>query len=546
MADDQQPARLSTLQSLALVFKSRRTAAVTLQMFFSGMPLGLVWIAIPAWLARLGVDLRAIGIITLTQAPWTFKFLWSPLMDRYSPPFLGRKRGWMVVAQIGLILPILAMAAISIQPGTPAAEGGVSLEWVWVIGALTLAVAFASTVQDIAIDAYAVEILRKEEHGFAVGARTALYRVGMYLAGAIAISAAAEISWGVTLAGLALLYVLGIGVSAWSPEVRKAPPPPRTLRDAVWKPLVSLLGRTRALEIIAFLFLYKFGDNVAQALLRPFLVQMGYNDFDVGIATGTIGLFGMIGGTFVGGLVTNRIGLGRALWLFGFLQAVSNLGYIWIASVEPTRPVMYAAIGFETLTQGTGTGAFFVLLLRLTEKRFSATQYALLSSIFALGRVVTGPMAGFLVDAMGWRIFFVLTIVGSVPGLLFLQRFVPFGAAEPVIAPERPSLKPPPGMAGYAWRAAAGVAAGLVVAAASSAGLSAIKVYRADPAGGFPMGEMLASLLRPDTLSGWLASGGVVLFAVFSGLAAAALTYARREISPEIPPEAGGTMEAAG
>jgi PAT family beta-lactamase induction signal transducer AmpG len=528
------------MQSLTLVFRSRRTAAVTLQMFFSGMPLGLVWIAIPAWLARLDVDLRAIGIITLTQAPWTFKFLWSPLMDRYSPPFLGRKRGWMIVAQAGLILPMLAMAAISIQPGSPAAEGGVALQWVWVIGALTLAVAFASTVQDIAIDAYAVEVLRKEEHGIAVGARTALYRVGMYLAGAIAISLAAELSWAVTLAGLGLLYLLGMLLSVWSPDVDNPLPPPRSLRDAVWEPLVSLLGRTRALEIIAFLFLYKFGDNIAQALLRPFLVQMGYDDFDVGIATGTIGLVGMIGGTFVGGLVTGRIGLGRALWLFGVLQAVSNLGYIWIASIEPSRPIMYLAMGFETLTQGTGTGAFFVLLLRLTEKRFSATQYALLSSIFALGRVVTGPMAGFLVDATGWRVFFVITIVGSVPGLLFLQRFVPFGAAEPVIAPERRSRKAPPSREGYAWRVAVGLVVGLAVAAVTSAGLSAIKAYRADPSGGLPMGDMIAGLLHPDSLAGWLTSGSVALFAIFTGLAAAALTYARRVVAPEAPPEADG------
>ncbi len=500
-------------------------------MFFSGMPLGLVWIAIPAWLARLGVDLRAIGLITLTQAPWTFKFLWAPLMDRYSPPFLGRKRGWMVIAQAALLVLLLAMAGVAIQPGTPQAEGGVSLEWVWVVGALTLAVAFASTVLDIAVDAYAVEILHKEEHGIAVGARTALYRVGMYLAGAVAISLAAEISWAWTLAGLGLLYVLGVALGVWSPDVESAPPPPKSLRDAAWDPLVSLLGRARALEIIAFLFLYKFGDNVAQALLRPFLVHMRYDDFDVGIATGTIGLVGMVGGAFVGGLVTTRIGLGHSLWIFGFLQAVSNVGYIWIASIEPSRPVMYAAMGFETLTQGTGTGAFFVLLLRLTDKRFSATQYALLSSIFALGRVVTGPMAGFLVDAMGWRAFFALTIVGSAPGLAFLHRFVPLGSREPVIAPEEPSKKPPLGRGALVGRGAAGLAGGLVVAALVSAALSAVKVWRAAPEQSFPMLRMLHVLAAPESLSDWLTTAGVALFAIFTGLATAALLYARRRAS---------------
>ncbi len=527
-SDGEKAERLTTLQSLALVFRSRRTAAVALQMFFSGMPLGLVWIAIPAWLARLGVDLRAIGLITLTQAPWTFKFLWAPLMDRYSPPFLGRKRGWMVIGQAALLALLLIMAGVAIQPDTPEAAGGVSLDWVWVVGALTLAVALASTVQDIAIDAYAVEILRKEEHGIAVGARTALYRVGMYLAGAVAISLAAETSWALTLSGLGLLYLVGIAFSVWSPDVEMAPPAPRSLRDAVWDPLVSLLGRSHALEIIAFLFLYKFGDNVAQALLRPFLVQMNYSDFDVGIATGTIGLFGMIGGTFIGGLITTRIGLGHSLWIFGVLQAVSNVGYIWIASIEPSRPVMYAAMGFETLTQGTGTGAFFVLLLRLTDKRFSATQYALLSSIFALGRVVTGPMAGFLVDAMGWRIFFVLTIIGSVPGLAFLHRFVPLGSREPVIAPEAPSEKAPLGNGALASRGAAGFAGGLVVAALVSASLSAVKAWRAAPEAGFPIVSMLQALARPGSLADWITTAGVALFAVVTGLATAALLYARR------------------
>jgi PAT family beta-lactamase induction signal transducer AmpG len=539
--------RLSMLESLLLVFRSRRTAAVTLQMFFSGMPLGLVWIAIPAWMARVGIDIRAIGLITLTQAPWTFKFLWAPLMDRYSPPFLGRKRGWMVVAQIALLVVMLALAGVAMDPraqpqNTPGENGVISetessgapeapsLEWIWVVGALTLAVAFASTVQDIAIDAYAVEVLRKEEHGVAVGARTALYRAGMMVAGAAAITVAASISWPVTLAGLGLLYILGMIVSAWSPEVEKPPPAPSNLRAAVWEPLVGLASRNRAVEIVAFLFLYKFGDNVAQALLRPFLVQMGYGDFDVGIASGTIGMFGMIGGTFLGGIITSRIGLGHALWIFGFLQAVSNLGYIWIASVEPTSPIMYAAMGFETLTQGTGTGAFFVLLLRLTQKQFSATQYALLSSIFALGRVVTGPIAGFMVDAMGWRPFFVLTIVGSVPGLVFLHRFVPFGSREPRIAPEKLVGGTPVGRAALVSRGLAGAVTGLLIAALVSASLQAIKAYRVDPEGGFPLGSMMAALTRPETVAAWAETFGVVLFGLFVGLGTAAMIAARRGV----------------
>jgi len=528
--DEKTIPHLSTYQSLVLVFQSRRTAAVALQSFFSGMPLGLVWIAVPTWMAYVGIDIRAIGLVTLTQAPWSFKFLWSPLMDRYAPPFLGRKRGWIVCAQIALGALMVAMAGIAGSPGEPASIFGMSVSWVLVLGSVTLAVAFASTVQDIAIDAYAVEVLHPEEHGFAVGARTALYRVGMMLAGAAAITIAAKISWGLTFAGMGVLYIIGVLVTAWSPEVEKPPPPPATLRAAVWEPLVGLLARTRALEIVAFLFLYKFGDNIAQALLRPFLVQMGYGEVDVGIASGTIGLVGNMVGPFIGGLVTTRFGLGHALWVFGVLQAVSNLGYIWIASVPATSWVMYVAMGFETLTQGMGTGAFFVLLLRLTQKQFSATQYALLSSIFALGRVVTGPMAGFLVDAMGWRPFFVLTIVGAAPGLMFLQRFVPLGSAEPRIAPEARLEKDAVTRSGLAVRAVAGAIIGLLVAALTSGTLAALKAYRASPESGFPLASSVASLLSPESISAWMETLGVAVFALFCGMAAAALTAARRGV----------------
>ena len=531
-SDESSSPRLSTYQSLALVFSSRRTAAVALQSFFSGMPLGLVWIAIPAWMARVGIDIRTIGLVTLAQAPWSFKFLWSPIMDRYSPPFLGRKRGWMVLAQIALGILMLAMAATARELGEAVAIGQLLIPWVFILGSVTVTVAFASTVQDIAMDAYAVEVLREEEQGIAVGARTALYRVGMMLAGAAAITIAAGVSWPATFVGMAALYLLGTLVTAWSPEVEKPPPPPPSLRAAVWEPLVALLARSRAIEVIAFLFLYKFGDNVAQALLRPFLVQMGYGDFDVGIASGTIGLIGNMVGPFIGGLVTSRIGLGHALWIFGVLQAVSNLGYIWIASVPPSSGVMYAAIGFETLTQGMGTGAFFVLLLRLTQKQFSATQYALLSSIFALGRVVTGPMAGFLVDAMGWRPFFLLTIFGAAPGLMFLQRFVPLGTSEPRIAPEAPSEVGAVARGALFARGLAGAGLGLAAAVLVSATLGALKAYRSAPEAGFQLGGMIAALARPETIAAWSETLGVAVFALFCGLAAAALTAARRGVAP--------------
>jgi PAT family beta-lactamase induction signal transducer AmpG len=206
----------------------------------------------------------------------------------------------------------------------------------------------------------------------------------MYVAGGAAIALAGWISWPATCVGLAILYVPLLIVTWRAPEPEEEPAEPQTLRDAVWLPFLEMLSRHRALEILAFVILYKLADNLAQALTRPFLVDMGYNSFDRGIALSTVGLAMTLAGTFLGGALSTVIGLGRALWVFGFLQIFSNAGYILVARSQVDRVLMYGATGFEQLTSGMGTGAFSVLLLRLTRKRFSATQYALFSSLFAL------------------------------------------------------------------------------------------------------------------------------------------------------------------
>jgi PAT family beta-lactamase induction signal transducer AmpG len=237
----------------------------------------------------------------------------------------------------------------------------------------------------------------------------------MLVAGGASITLAASTSWAFVNVMLALLYLPFMVVTALAPEPEVLPPPPRTLREAVWGPFVGFLSQHRSLEILGFVVLYKLGDNLTQSLTGPFLVQTGFSDFDVGVARTTIGQAAAIGGTFLGGVLTDRIGLGRSLWIFGFLQLVSNLGYAAVAQVGVNRPVMYAAQAFEHVSSGLGSGAFGVLLLRLTQKRFSATQYALLSSLFTLPRVLAGPVTGVLADAMGWRDFFILTVVFGVP-----------------------------------------------------------------------------------------------------------------------------------
>ncbi|MBP7146330.1 MAG: MFS transporter [Acidobacteria bacterium] len=506
-------------RSLARSFASWRTAAVTLQSFPSGLPLGLVWVAIPAWLALEGVDIKTIGFVTLTQAPWTFKFLWSPLMDRYAPPFLGRKRGWAVVAQFFLLLGTLALAWAALDP-----------QRLGFVVVAALLVAFASASQDIAIDAYAVEVLHQEEQGVAAGARGAVNRFAVFLSGRVIITLAKFVTWPVLFALQALVYIPAAVLMVFSPEPESVPPPPSSLRAAIWEPFVSFLKQHRALEIALFLVLYKFADNLASALVSPFLIQTGFNEIDVGVAMGTIGLVALMLGTVLGGVVTSAIGLGHSLWIFGFLQAFSNVGYMLVAQAGVNRPLMYAAMGIESATQGMGTGAFSVLLLRLTQKRFSATQYALLSSIFAIGRTIAGPIAGIVVDATGWWWFFLATIFAAIPGLVMLQRFAPLGVRDPEFVVESRPAGGPLRRRELALRALGGIALGATFAALASAALDAMRGLRADPARGFVIADKLEAIVRPSATADWITLAGVLLFGLVCGLAWAALAAARRGI----------------
>lgn len=508
-------ARLSTGQSLRAVAGSWRLLSVSLLSFASGLPLGLVWIAIPAWLTRAGVDIRIVGLLTLAQAPWTFKLLWSPSMDRYPVPLLGRKRGWILISQVALVVAGLMLASVSDAPRD-----------VWRIGALALLIAFASATHDIAYDAYTVEVLRPEEHGLAVGARVAFYRAAMLVSGGVAITWAGETSWRLVNGVMALAYVPFMVVTWFAPEPESLPDPPKTLREAVWGPFVGFLAQHRALEILAFVVLYKLSDNLTQALTRPFLIQVGFNDFDVGVATTTIGQASAVAGTFLGGLLTQTLGLGRALWIFGFFQIVSNLGYAAVAHVGVHRPLMYAAQGFELLCTGLGSGAFGVLLLRLTQKRFSATQYALLSSLFTLPRVLAGPPAGLFAAVIGWRDFFVLTVFTGIPGLVMLSRFVPWRERDPqfhVAASERGTPLTPTALGlRVLLAAAAAFALGIVTLGA----LSAMSGYPRTREFAFAAGVL--TVIHPVGQGDWITLASLLVLTLMAGVATAATLVARR------------------
>jgi PAT family beta-lactamase induction signal transducer AmpG len=501
-------------RAVAASLRSWRTASVVLLSFSSGLPLGLLWIALPDWMRKSGIDIRVVGLITLVQAPYSLKILWSPLLDRWEPAWLGRRRSWIAITQIGLFALTLSLAGLGSHPDA-----------IWVLLAVALAIALVSATQDIVIDAYAVEALRPEEHGVAVGGRIAVYRAAMNVAGAIAITTAAWLSWQLVIAILATFYLPLLVVTWKSPEPEHRPPAPTTLRQAVWEPFLGLLARHRALEILAFVFFYKFADQLAQSLQRPFLIDRGYDDFDRGIALGTVGLVGTLVGTFLGGAVTVAIGLGHSLWVFGVLQILSNVGFVLLAESGTSRPLMYSAMGFEALTTGLGMGAFGVLLLRLTERRFSATQYALLSSLFSLPRLIAGPITGALVHAVGWTAFFIFTMVAGLPGLFLLARFVPLGVREPEIRVETPRPGVPHSNRSIAILAGGGGAIGLGLGLATTTLLTALQAGT-NLSVAWP--QAWDAVWAPTGLATWIELIGALLFGAVCALGTAAVLVARR------------------
>jgi len=332
---------------------------------------------------------------------------------------------------------------------------------------------------------------------------------------------------------LAMLYVPLMLVTWLAPEPETRPVPPPSLREAVWLPFLGLLSRHRALEILAFVVLYKLAENLTMSLTRPFLVQTGFNDVDVGVATATIGQVAMIVGTMAGGILTDRIGLGRALWAFGLVQLVANLGYALVAQVGVNRPVMYGAQAVEYLTSGLAGGALGVLLLRLTQKRFSATQYALLSSVFSLPRILAGPVAAVLADTIGWRNFFLSTVLFGIPGMLMLARFVPWGARDVELEVASPGARAPLSRRALIGRSVVGGLCGLAVGLAGVGllgGLSGLRAHRA-----FTPAPAILSLLRPSRIADWTRGAGVLVLGLLSALATAATLVARHE--PPEPPE---------
>lgn len=390
-------------------FTNRRMIVMLLLGFASGLPLPLTAGTLQAWLTVAGINIKTIGIFSLVGLPYTLKFLWSPFMDRFVPPWLGRRRGWIVSMQALLLLGIAVMALTSPE------KMPLSL------AVIALGVAFFSASQDIVVDAYRTDVLAEKERGVGVAIFIFGYRIAMLVAGAVALIMSDRIGWQKTYFFMALFMIFGMLGTFVGREPDNHIVPPRTMQEAVWGPLKDFFSRKSALIIVLFIILYKLGDAYAGALTTAFLIRgVNFTPTDVGTINKGMGLIATIVGALFGGTLMIKMGLFRSLWYFGILQMVSNLSFMVLAIIGKSYPAMIVAVAFENLAGGMGSTAFVAFVMALCNKRFSATQFALLSSLAVLGRVVISPTSGYIVSYVGWASFFLFTTVTALPGLILL------------------------------------------------------------------------------------------------------------------------------
>jgi PAT family beta-lactamase induction signal transducer AmpG len=462
----------SAVAVFAQVFASRRIAAMLGLGFASGLPLALSSGTLQAWLTVEGIDIRTIGFFALAGLPYTFKFVWAPLLDRFEPRFLGRRRAWLLITQLLLAAACWAMA--SFDPRSS----------ITVLAALAVAVAFLSASQDVVFDAYRADLLEPTERGAGAAVSVLGYRLAMLVSGGLALILADQwLGWPNTYRLMGGLFVVMAGITLLAPRTPTDDARLRSDARREWRGFVAmvaagglawflldaagdallpdrpgrfqrlgadtvaLLGafaaalwaarragfpsfvepwdafftRRHALGLLALIVLYKLGDAFAGSLSTAFLIRgAGFTATEVGAVNKVLGLIATIVGALAGGALLAKLSLWRALMAFGVLQAISNLGYWLLAVLPKDYTLMAAAIAVENLCGGLGTAAFVAFLMALTDRRFTAAQYALLSALAAVGRVYVGPASGVMVEAFGWPLFFLVTVVAALPGLLVL------------------------------------------------------------------------------------------------------------------------------
>jgi PAT family beta-lactamase induction signal transducer AmpG len=418
--------------SFAQILGNKRIALMLPLGFASGLPLALTSGTLQAWLTVAGLDLKTIGIFTLVGLPYSLKFLWAPLMDRITLPWLGRRRGWMLLTEIAVAAGLALMGVIGTENGP---------QW---LGIIAIAVAFMSASLDIVFDAYRTDLLLPAERGFGAAVWVNGYRLALLLASAGALVLADHIGWRGTYLALAALMAGGIVTVLLSPNPPAGGPPPKTLKEAVGLPLRELFARPGIYALLSLIVLYKIGDAVAGSLQTAFFIGgLGFTAGEVGYVKG-LGIAATLIGALAGGMVMAKTGLARSLLLFGILQAVSNLSFMLLAWIGKSYEALAASVVIENVTGGMGTAAFVALVMSLCDHRYTATQFALLSSLEALGRVFSGRPSAEAVGLLGWGWFFFLSFLLALPGCWLVwhyRRHLSPDAGE-AAAPQSPLMKP--------------------------------------------------------------------------------------------------------
>ncbi len=387
---------------------SYRMLCLLLLGYAAGLPLLLIGSTLQAWMTDSGVDLGTIGMVSLIGLPYTIKFVWSPFLDRFRMPFLSRRKGWMVFFQALLVMTIFSLSLVN------------PTEHLMTVGLLSMAIAFFSASQDIALDAYRREILPDEELGFGSSVYVTGYRLGMLLAGAGALIIADHVPWSQVYQIMALSMAPAILFTIISPKERTDIEAPKNMKEAVLGPLKEFFTRPGAIVIILFILLFKVGDLMAANLTTPFILQAGYSKTDIGTVAKGVGMFATIVGGLFGGALMLRIPMKPSLVIFGLLQAASTLGFALLTSLPIAWGSLALIIGFENFSAGMGMAAYGAFMAALTDKRFTATQYALLSSVMGITRVILPAPTGYLAGAVGWETFFIICTLAALPGMLLL------------------------------------------------------------------------------------------------------------------------------
>ena len=384
--------------------------------FSSGLPLYILVSLLPAWLRSEGVNLKAIGLFALINLPFTWKFLWAPFFDRYIPP-LGRRRGWLIISQVLLLLSIPVFGAFN-----PKLD-------IWAIAYLATVVAFFSASQDIVLDAYRRELLIDNELGLGNAVHVNAYKIAGLIPGSLSLILADRMAWSSVFMITALFMIPGILMTIFVAEPALKDGRPKTLKAAVVEPFNEFIGRNgmqTALLILAFIFLYKLGDSMATALATPFYLDMGFSKTEIGLIAKNAGLWPSVIGGLLGGIWMFKLGINRALWIFGFVQMIAILGFAFLSTVGHSLLWLGIVIGIEALGVGLGTAAFVAYIAHTTHPLYTATQFALFTSLAAVPRTFANAATGYLVESLGWFKFFILCFLLAIPGMLLLLKVAPW------------------------------------------------------------------------------------------------------------------------